>query len=470
MVPGGAGLGAGAVPGHAGRSSSRAGAAGEMRAGGVGYGGGPTVATGVGVASMAGAGLVGGVPARAGYAVNGGAGVPMQQLTPSPGSSCSGCVRGSDAAAGAGLSGPGGLCCEPDGSSVGVEWVPAPGGPYTATTTYQFVGEGSGNFERQVVSAPYGWRFRRCCLYVTAVLILVPLLLVLASMLVPEVTVDEGTPSPDIVVITTPAPTPRPHTVCPPPPRPCTIYGDPHIESFDLKRADYYTPGEYWLVKSSTVWIQGKYRATEMTNGLAATNEIGLGGPYLKGHKLIIGVNSIMWDGQSIGGGFDDLGFTWENQDPGVRISCDDQGTVMQKGRSGKAFHVVRVHTPLNTNLEINRWREPGEGEYLNAKISMMPQPEQDGHCGNFNDLPEDDARMAVRARIGKNGVAEGDLIFPGPKLPIRPGGRPDLSDCPDEELKAAMTKCKAAENKFFPSHGCLIDACLGHMDPQVKP
>merc|ERR1712154_736037 len=116
---------------------------------------------------------------------------------------------------------------------------------------------------------------------------------------------------------------------------------------------------------------------------------------------------------------------------------------------------------------EINRWNEPQEGQYMNTRISMGAQPGQDGHCGNFNGNPGDDARTQVRARVGRTGVPQGELIFPGAKTPINPTARPDLNDCPEGELNAAMAKCKAAEHTTFPSHACLIDTCLGHMAPK---
>jgi len=117
--------------------------------------------------------------------------------------------------------------------------------------------------------------------------------------------------------------------------------------------------------------------------------------------------------------------------------------------------------------MEVNRWSEPEEGEYVNVRLIMSAQPNQDGHCGNFNNDRADDKRTAVRGRIGTNGVPEGQLIFPGAKTPIKTGGRPDLNDCPEGELKVAMEKCKAAEKKFFPSNACLIDTCLGHLAPK---
>merc|ERR1712083_192528 len=112
--------------------------------------------------------------------------------------------------------------------------------------------------------------------------------------------------------------------------------------------------------------------------------------------------------------------------------------------------------------VQINRWTERSEGNYINAKITMSAQPQQDGHCGNFNGNPADDDRLQIRQRIGKTGVAEGELFFPLPKTAINPGNRPDISDCAQPKLEDAKTRCKAKEHKFIPSHSCLVDVCFG--------
>jgi len=372
------------------------------------------------------------------------------------------------------------MCCEPEGGLAGVQWVQAPGGSYSPMMSYQFVGEGSGTYERTVVKSYYGWKFRKCCLGVCGLLLLLPVLYLLLSMLDTGDTPDE-TPAP-VITIPTPTPTrapdvvvPQPMTVAPTPaPLPlgavktCLIFGDPHALTFDGQRADYYTPGEYWIVKSKTIWIQGKYQPTRMTNGLAVTKEVGISGPLMKNHKLVIGVDFITWDGTTIQQGFDQLGFTWQHTAPAVSLVYNSQGTIMQKSRAGKALHVVHVQLPNAITMEVNRWSDPNEGHYINLRIMMHPQPEQDGHCGNFNHKAADDKRTAVRSRVGKTGVPEDQLIFPGPKTVIDSSGRPDLNDCPEGELKIAMEKCKAAENKFFPSNACLIDTCLGHLAPKL--
>merc|ERR1719282_811686 len=66
-----------------------------------------------------------------------------------------------------------------------------------------------------------------------------------------------------------PAPVPVPVPVPPAPastPGVCLVWGDPHIMTFDKKRVDFYTQGEYWIVKSSTVQIQGRYKATHVVH------------------------------------------------------------------------------------------------------------------------------------------------------------------------------------------------------------
>merc|ERR1712066_402395 len=68
----------------------------------------------------------------------------------------------------------------------------------------------------------------------------------------------------------------------------CMVFGDPHVLSFDGQRADYYTKGQYWIVKSDTVKIQGLYEPTPITNGLSVTKAIAISGKFLKDHRLII--------------------------------------------------------------------------------------------------------------------------------------------------------------------------------------
>merc|ERR1719188_2402754 len=244
----------------------------------------------------------------------------------------------------------------------------------------------------------------------------------------------------------------------------CLVYGDPHVLSFDKMHADYYSVGEYWLVKSDTVWIQARYQPTPVTHGLAVTKEIVIGGPFLKGHKLFLDAKStsVWYTGAAPQNILTSFPSSFHSADPFVDIHYNAQGKVLQKGRAGKALHVLHITLPLGVTLQVNRWNEPGEGDYMNIELTMPGQPNQDGQCGTPNGNAADDDRMEVRKRLGTQGVAVADLILPGQKTPIVPSNRPDISNCPQARLDMATTQCKKSEGKFIPSKQCLIDVCFG--------
>jgi hypothetical protein len=239
-------------------------------------------------------------------------------------------------------------------------------------------------------------------------------------------------------------------------PKSCSIFGDPHAMTFDGKHLDLYTTGEFYIVKSTTVIIQGKYAPTQATNGLAVTKQIAVGGPFLKGHKLIVGEEHTWYDNQLVLTGFPS---TFKDPAGLVSIVYNAQGETLQAGREGKSFHVLHVTLPDGVSIQINRWNEPGEGRYINAKITMPPQPDQDGDCGNFNNNPVDDDRLAIRTRLGKFGVPANELLFPGAKTVVSQG----IEDCTEQLLTSAHEQCKAANPKiFWPSMSCLKSVCQG--------
>merc|ERR1711972_973923 len=202
-------------------------------------------------------------------------------------------------------------------------------------------------------------------------------------------------------------------------------------------------------VKSETVIIQGQYKPTIATSGLAVMTGIAFGGSFLKGNKLIISTRSATFNGQAILTTFPG---SYNNPALGIAIQYDGVGHTMQKGREGKDLHVIHLTLPSNVQVQINRWMEPTEGDYINARITMPPQPNQDGHCGNFNGNQQDDDRLQIRARIGTTGVEPNLLILPGGKIPVGQSTRPDINNCPGAKLKHAKEICKRKEGKFIPS------------------
>merc|ERR1712051_415550 len=153
------------------------------------------------------------------------------------------------------------------------------GGDFIQETTYGYVGNGAGNF------GVIGRRFNMCWLNLCW-LLLVPLLMLLmlargqqrAVLNYNRVRVVE--PQGPLGV--------------------CRIWGDPHVLTFDNHRTDFYSQGEYWIVKSDTVWIQARYFPTPITHGLSVTKEIIISGPFINNAKLRIGARTATWNGQPI--------------------------------------------------------------------------------------------------------------------------------------------------------------------------
>merc|ERR1711974_375031 len=113
------------------------------------------------------------------------------------------------------------------------------------------------------------------------------------------------------------------------------------------------------------------------------------------------------------------------------------------------ALHIVHIRledgSPVGLQIQVNRWTEPYEGDYMNVKITMHGQKGQDGHCGNFNGDPQDDDRLQVRARVGKTGVDPRDSMY-ATKTPVMVAHRPNINDCPAQQLEDAKTLCKQKE------------------------
>jgi len=284
-------------------------------------------------------------------------------------------------------------------------------------------------------------------------LCLSPLLLLL---LIPFLFISSSSTTPGFDIPTTLPPTPTP-------PKSCTIFGDPHVFTFDGSHEDYYTPGEYWIVRSDTVKIQGSYGALPMTNGLAVLKGLAIGGPFLKEHKLVVqsldtGAGFVTYNGQPVVPSFP---MSFKSQDGMVSIDYNNVGGTIQYGRNQNNMHVLHITLPLGVQIQVNQWNEPGEGAYFNARITMSLQPNQDGHCGNFNGNIADDARVQVRARVSRTGVPAGEILFPWPKTPVNPGNHPDVNDCPQGKLPQAKDICKKKEKNFFPSRQCLMDVCF---------
>merc|ERR1719382_307780 len=175
----------------------------------------------------------------------------------------------------------------------------------------------------------------------------------------------------------------------------CTLWGDPHVISFDQVGTDknqalsFYGDGDFWVVKSSTVHIQGRFQGTKYTEGLAATNQIVVGGPFLKGHKIEVGTRDsgvLTVDGQPVMSTFPS-----SYHGAGFTLTYDAQGEVPDVIPEGNEKRIVHMELPLGVKVRVYQWNN-----YVDVEIEMSPQPQQDGVCGNFNGNHADDTTQSV--------------------------------------------------------------------------
>lgn len=242
----------------------------------------------------------------------------------------------------------------------------------------------------------------------------------------------------------------------------CTFWGDPHLKTFDGARPSFYGDGEYYIVKSDHVIIQGRYMGTIYTDGLAATNKVAVGGEFLKGHSIEVGClecGDITVDGIPVLG---TLPSTYHLEDLAV-IDYSDQGLLVDEATSIWQKRVVHMHLPLGVQLTVFRW-----ANYVDLRLVMQPQPNQDGSCGNFNSDPSDDTTQAIFSRIGAR-VPKGELLFQHrAEVNFTEVEQKLLAMCAHDRFQAAEHACmkELAQNPRpgnpVLAKSCMLDYCFG--------
>jgi len=355
-----------------------------------------------------------------------------------------GCMVGEECSAGAGM----------------MTFVGGGGGDWTTETTYKYVGAGQGDilFVTQRRKTFYGLA---ACL---AVLVLVAVAIVMAP----------GTPSTTmktLFVSTTavapigiPPPQLEPTTTMPAPPKMCMFWGDPHLVTFDGARPSFYGDGEFWIVKSPQVSIQGRYKGTKYTYGLAATQKVAIGGAFIGQHIIQVDPmddnGKITVDGKEV---CKNLGTSYENENPNFPFSIvhNDVGVLPDKAASQFDRHIVHISLPLGIKMTVFRW-----ANYMDLTIEMPPLADgQDGSCGNFNGDAADDSTPAIFERIGAR-IADGDMLFDNRSPDAWTYEEAEmLKTCDPETRAGAEDKCKQelqGPQTTIMLHECMFDLCFG--------
>jgi len=256
----------------------------------------------------------------------------------------------------------------------------------------------------------------------------------------------------------------------------CTLWGDPHVSVFDRGVAqgkglapilDMFSIGDFWLVHSNLVSIQGRYGATPWTTpGQSALLALAIGGPFLHNHTLIIEPRDhggkVTWDGKPILEGssseFFIEGFV------NVSLHLGDKRRLIDRAQENFPLRAVTAHMPENVFVTVNRW-----ARHIDAVIAMSQQPDgQDGHCGNFNGDPLDDTKELIQNRTGAP-VASGASLFPpvpseqaAPSTTSKPP--PRLEDCQADVRAEAERLCRRSDATAPRDvlDACVFDVCFG--------
>merc|ERR1712039_128101 len=203
--------------------------------------------------------------------------------------------------------------------------------------------------------------------------------------------------------------------------------------------------GDFWIVKSPQVNIQGRYGPTQWTeNGLSATLALAVGGPFLQGHVLIIEPQNgqITWDGEPI---LQEFPSDWSV--PGLITARYHE---LEEPISKAMLHMPMVHgidveLPQDLRITVNRW-----SKHVDLVIHMRAQAGgQDGHCGNFNGDASDDSMDVIKARMELK-VPDEDLLFPKPN-PLAGDAEPKVREFPCVCQMCAQRQRLSAKSRWEP-------------------
>jgi len=254
---------------------------------------------------------------------------------------------------------------------------------------------------------------------------------------------------------------------CPPEKQTCTLWGDPHVITFDQPNDDknlatsFYGDGDFWLVKSSTVMIGGRFLGTKYTEGLAATNRVLVTGPFIHNIKIEVGTqedNILTVGGQTVIGAF-----PGSYRDPAglFTINYNDQGNVPDIIPEGNEKRVVHINLPSSVTVTVFQWEN-----YMDVQIEMPKQPGQDGVCGNFNGDLGDDTTQAIFSRVGARIKPAEDRFTGRAKIEFTPQMQKMMNaECKASVQASATGTCTAslgvpASDVIVKS--CIFDECFG--------
>eukprot|EP00931_Biecheleriopsis_adriatica_P086374 TRINITY_DN6105_c0_g1_i2.p1 TRINITY_DN6105_c0_g1~~TRINITY_DN6105_c0_g1_i2.p1 ORF type:complete len:563 (-),score=90.93 TRINITY_DN6105_c0_g1_i2:242-1894(-) len=252
--------------------------------------------------------------------------------------------------------------------------------------------------------------------------------------------------------------------------RSCKLWGDPHIISFDQSHFVFYREGDFWLVKTSDIKIQGRFQVTDWTattdkTDYSSMTSIKIGGSF---------VNDIDLEVQDMAGkilcnGHELLTAFGEAACGVIAVDFSDQGVMIDKAVGWMEHNIVSLKLPGDMTIVVNRW-----ANFLNAEVTMHQQKGQDGVCGNFNGLASDDSGAKIHQRFGA-GVSTGENLFEKPIAMKIPKASPNPQKCHSYTATKAEVACSTKLTHGGESEGwslaeCIGDLCSAVLDGAMHP
>jgi len=163
--------------------------------------------------------------------------------------------------------------------------------------------------------------------------------------------------------------------------------------TFDGRPVDLnaYDTGDFWLVKSEPVHIQARFRLSgEFIPDRAAIGAVAVGGPFLKGHRLLFEPldGKVTFDGKDAKNGW-----WWKKNN---LLS-------MRENESS-----IEVELPMGITLLLRRL-----DKHVDVKITMPQIPGGvDGECGNYDGIAENDEENGIQGRMGSMMIESHQLLF----------------------------------------------------------
>jgi len=235
------------------------------------------------------------------------------------------------------------------------------------------------------------------------------------------------------------------------------VSGYPHTQTFDGGYPKFFGDGEWWLVRSAMVLVQGRFQGTRSTHGFIATRKVVVGGRFLQGHMIVVGAHEegdITFDGHPVLTSFPS---SFELPGGLGRLAYHGGGRLVDGASQVWEKNVVRMDLPLGVLMEVFRW-----DNYVDVRIVMPPQPDQDGTCGNYNSDADDDGLEEVVKRMGGR-VGRGLNMFGDRHPNWKPFNEELLKRCPDMRVEIADSACAGlGPHDSVDFKVCKLDMCFG--------